>query len=537
MVTSMLACASSDSTPRGAASGEAVYVGPRFMSAQGPMRAVHVGADGRVRRLFSETPAPEAAPAPVRALPGALALPGLVDAHLHVAWLGRSGEQLELQGAASLAEVRARLEAFAAAHPEVAVIVGHGWDHTLWGADFPRASDLGALDRPVALTRVDGHAVWLNGVAMARAKAFFDAPPEAPGMRLERDDDGRPTGVVVDPTPALWELVTPPPGEAELARWIAAGLEACAAVGLTEVHDMATSPAELAVMQRLAGERGRLPARVVVYLDDSDASFAWLAAHPNAPVVLHPDLLVAGVKLFADGALGSRGAALKADYSDRHDHRGQPTGREALVAKARRAAALGHPVAIHAIGDLGNDHALAAIEAAIAVRPGLVHRVEHAQVIDLRDLDRFVATGAVASMQPTHATSDMRWAEARVGPERIAGAYAWNTILHRGVALAFGSDAPVESEAPLAGLFAAVFRQTASGEPPGGWRPSEALTFAEALNAFTAGAVNAAPGAGRTGRLEVGAPFEVTLLDRDVAADPRALIEARVLGTVRGHAR
>jgi len=536
LVIPMLACASSDPTRAIDPPGAVVYVGPTFVTASGPMRAVQVGPDGRVQRVFSEAPALDPGHPSLRALPGALALPGLVDAHLHVAWIGRTREQLDLEGAAAPAEVRARLEAFAAAHPEVAVIVGHGWDHTLWGADFPRAADLGALDRPAILTRVDGHAVWLNGAAMTRAKAFFDAPPVAPGMRIERDPAGAPTGVVIDPTPALWDLVTPPPTDADLARWIAAGLSACAAAGLTEVHDMATSPAELAVMQRLAEQHG-LPARVIVYLDDSDASFAWLAAHPNAPVTLHPDLFVAGIKLFADGALGSRGAALKADYSDHHGHRGQPTGREALIDKARRAAALGHPVAIHAIGDLGNDHALAAIEAAIAVRPGLLHRVEHAQVIDLSDLDRFVASGAIASMQPTHAVSDMRWAEARVGPERIKGAYAWNTLLHRGIPLAFGSDAPVESEAPLAGLFAAVFRQTARGEPPGGWRSSEALTFAQALDAFTAGAVLAAPGAGRTGRLEVGVPFEVTLLDRDVAADPRALLDAQVLGTVRGHLR
>ncbi len=200
-------------------------------------------------------------------------------------------------------------------------------------------------------------------------------------------------------------------------------------------------------------------------------------------------------------------------------------------------------MAIHAIGDLGNEHALAAIEAADSVhressspsRHALVHRVEHAQVLDLKDLDRFVATGAIASMQPTHATSDMRWAEARVGPERIKGAYAWNTLLHRGIPLAFGSDAPVESNAPLAGLFAAVFRQTASGEPPGGWRPSEALTFDEALAAFTSGAMRAAPGAGRTGRIEVGAPFAVTLLDQDVRVDPRRLAHARAVATVRGH--
>jgi len=538
------ACASREVVPTAnELEGTSLYVGPRFVVPGGTAEAVLVDAEGRVERVFESLPETPSWRRVV--LPGVLALPGLVDAHLHVTWIGRTREQLDLLGATSLAEVRTRLTAFAAEHPAVSVIVGHGWDQTLWGTTFPTAADLGELARPVVLTRIDGHAVWLNAAAMARAKAFFDAPPVAAGMFIERSRGGQPTGVVVDPVQALWDLVTPPPTEVELMRWITHGLAACADVGLVEVHDMATSPTELAVLQRLASA-GPLPVRVVVFLDDSDASFAWLAAHPGgAPQMLGPDLIVSGMKLFADGALGSRGAALKEDYSDMHGHRGLPTDLDALVAKARRAAELGYPVAIHAIGDLGNEHALAAIEAAERVASSrtdpvhwhLVHRIEHAQVLDLKDFDRLVATRAIASMQPTHATSDMRWAEARLGPERIQGAYAWKTLLHRGIPLAFGSDAPVESNDPLAGLFAAIFRQTAAGHPPGGWRPSEALTFSEALAAFTSGASVAAPGGGRTGRIEVGAPFEVTLLDQDVRADPRRLIGAKVVGIVRGKLR
>jgi len=539
-VLAMMACASSEVVQ--SASESRLYVGPQFVVPGGTAEAVLVDPAGRIERVFEVAPEMNEAARWLRVpLPGVLALPGLVDAHLHVTWIGRTREQLDLQGATSPTAVRERLNDFASAHPDIAVIVGHGWDQTLWGNAFPTAADLGELARPVILTRVDGHAVWLNAAAMAHAKAFFDAPPATPGMHIEASN-GSATGVVIDPVQALWDLVTPAPTDIELTRWITNGLSACAEVGLVEVHDMATSPAELAVMQRLASA-GRLAVRVVVYVDDSDASFAWLAAHPaGAPQILGPDLQVAGMKLFADGALGSRGAALKEDYSDMHGHRGLPTGPEALRKKAMRAAELGYPVAIHAIGDLGNEHALAAIEGAESVTRGpsarpLVHRIEHAQVLDLKDLDRFVTTRAVASMQPTHATSDMRWAEARVGPERIKGAYAWNTILHRGIPLAFGSDAPVESQDPLAGLFAAVFRQTASGEPPGGWRPSEALSFDEALAGFTSGAVAAAPGAGRTGRIEVGAPFAVTLLDQDVRRDPRRLATAKVVAIVRGDAQ
>ena len=525
----MTACA-----PRPSAPPSRLFVGPTFVVPDGTAQAMLVGGDGRIEAIFDTVPVGDW---PREVLPGVLALPGLIDSHLHVTWIGRTREQLDLEGARSLAEVRTRLTTYADAHPEVTTIVGHGWDQTLWGDAFPVAADLGPLAKPVVLTRIDGHAVWLNAAAMAVAKPFFDAPPSAPGMHIERDPSGTPTGVVVDAVPALWDLVTPPADEATLTRWIKRGLAECADAGLVEVHDMATSPAELAVMEKLAAQG--LPLRVVVYLDDSEASFAWLEAHPGgAPQVLGPDLMVAGIKLFADGALGSRGAALKEDYSDMHGHRGLATGPEALRDKAVRAAKLGYPVAIHAIGDLGNDHALSAIEAAQTAlnskHVGRPPRIEHAQVIDLRDLERFATTGTIASMQPTHATSDMRWAEARVGPERIKGAYAWNTILHRGVPLAFGSDAPVEREDPLIGLFAAVFRETAKGDPPGGWRPSEALSFREALAAFTSGASVAAPGAGRSGRLEVGARFEVTLLERDVLTTPRLLNGARALGTVRG---
>lgn len=540
-VVLMVACASSPSPapPSPAPADGTLFVGPRFDVPGGSARAIRV-VDGKVAEILAEVPAAGATSSAVVTLPGALALPGLIDAHLHVAWIGKSKEQLDLDGVASIKEVNQRLATFATAHPDVRVLIGNGWDHTRWGgrdAAFPTADDLVTRtvdDRPVVLNRVDGHAVWLNRAAIARVADFFAAPPASSAMRIERDAAGHPTGVIVDPVKAFWDLMLPAETDAELERWLSNGLAACADVGLVEVHDMATSPAELAALQRLAA-RGALPVRVVVYLDGSETSFAWLAAHPSGPpAVLCPDLMVAGVKLFADGALGSRGAALKDDYSDMHGHRGLPTGLDALRAAAVRAAGLGYPVAIHAIGDLGNEHALTAIEAALAVRPGLRHRVEHAQVLDLADLDRFVAGGIVASMQPTHAVSDMRWAEARVGPERIKGAYAWNTILHRGIALAFGSDAPVERQDPLLGLYAALFRQTAAGDPPGGWRPSEALTWDEALAAFTTGAVFAAPGQGRSGALTIGAPFDVTLVDRDVAATPRELVHAAVLATVRG---
>lgn len=512
---------------------DVVYTGPVFLSSDGPVGAIRVGHDGIIRELL-RAPRPDLET--VR-LPGALALPGLVDAHIHLAWVGRVTEQVDLVGTLSLADVRARVADFAARHPDLAVLVGHGWDQTAWPeaspGDMPRASDLPDDPRPIVLTRIDGHALWLNAAALARLGDALDRV--GPETRVLRDPADTPTGLLVDPPASLYDHLIPAPTSADLRRWFVRGLDACADAGLVEVHDMAASPAELNALTALASE-ARLPLRVSVYLDDSEASFAWLEAHPHAPREVAPDVFVAGVKLFADGALGSRGAALKADYSDEPGHRGGLTEPAALLAKARRAASLGYPVAIHAIGDRANLLAIEAIEAAQTVAPGLVHRIEHAQVLDLADLERLRKSGAVASMQPTHATSDSRWAEARLGPVRIAGAYAWRTLHDRGIPLAFGSDAPVESHRPLLGLYAATTRAPIGDTA---WRPEEQLPFELALRFFTQGAVDAArtPSAHRTGRLAVGSLFEVTLLDRDVRPSPEIapakLLEALVLGTVR----
>jgi hypothetical protein len=474
----------------------------------------------------------------VRRLDGERAVPGLVDAHLHVTWIGRSAEELDLSGARSARAAGEMLQAFAAAHPEIPVLMGRDWDQTRWAegaaAAFPTAADLGALDRPAVLTRVDGHAVWLNAAALTRALPILESHAASPGMRILRDTAGRPGGVIVDPPAEVWSALVPTADAATLERWIGQALQRLATLGLVAVHDMATSPAELAAMQRLAA-RG-LPLRVVVYLDDSEASFAWLEAHPVTPPAratrLGPDLVVAGMKLFADGALGSRGAALKADYSDEPGHRGQAVDGAALVAKAQRAARAGYPIAIHAIGDRGVSLALDAVEAANAIAPGLAHRIEHAQVVDPADLARFATSGAIASMQPTHATSDMRWAEARLGA-RIVGAYAWRTMLRSEVPLVFGSDAPVESPDPRLGLWAAFTRQAIDGTPAGGWHAEEALTLREALAAFSHGAWRAAPFEPQRGVFAVGAVFDATLFDTDVVAEPRALLGAKVVGRVR----
>jgi predicted amidohydrolase YtcJ len=517
-------------------------------------------------------------------LPGAYAVPGLGDAHVHLDGIGSQAEMVDLAGTTSVAEVQTRIADFARTHPELRAIVGINWDQTrLTPPEFPGAADLRGVDpggRPLVLWRVDGHALWLDEVAMGTVRDYFavrTGGPQAASERILRDASGAPTGIVVDPDPRLYAALVPAPTRAEFARWLGTALPALAAAGLVEAHDMGVTVAELEALMALAAAPGGLPLRVIVYLKDEPASWEWLTTHAPGPVVLGPDLEVRGIKLFADGALGSRGAALKAPYSDEPAHRGQPADPETLVRAALRADGLGYQVAIHAIGDAGNANALTAIERARAAwtlagsaalhKPWqaaaapLRHRVEHVQVLDLAtDLARLRASDAVASMQPTHATSDMRWAEARLGPERILGAYAWRALLSARVPLAFGSDAPVEAYDPRLGLWAATTRQALGGDgvPEHGWytkqiagslapgsdadptrglRERECLTLVEALRAFSAGVAYAAQGETERGALAVGQLLELTLFDRVLATpvdlDPTRTAHASVVGTVR----
>lgn len=512
---------------------DTLWVGPKFLAMRPADKAdpankdapettaLRVSPTGHITALYAATDTlPDL---PRVELPGVFATAGLIDAHLHLTWLGRVDDQLDLSDSTSAHDVAQRIARFAKAHPYLTVINGFGWDQTRWerGTDtpLPHMADLPEVGVPIVLSRVDGHALWLDRLALAAVSDLLTV--ETPGFRVVRDFSG-PTGVLVDPPAPIRTRLQPTANAKDLERHIRRGLDKARAAGLVEVHDMATTVLELETMAALPHP---LPVRVVVYLDDSEASFAWLAAHPHGPHQVTPDVWVAGIKLFADGALGSRGAALKADYSDEAGHRGQLADPAILTRHAVRAAELGYPVAIHAIGDRANEVALEIIETAsrTSKRP-LVARIEHAQVLDPADLDRFRASKAVASMQPIHAVSDMRWAEQRLGT-RIAGAYAWRTIQRLGIPLAFGSDAPVEPVDPCLGLHAATLR--------GGWRVDEALPPEEAFAAFTRGSVEAAPLVipGRTGRLEVGARAELTLYDHDPRTTPWP--DVRVVGTRR----
>ena len=465
----------------------------------------------------------------------ATVIPGLIDAHGHLLGLGLALIRVDLVGTRSKDEVLERLRAFEASLPPGEWLLGGGWDQNDWPeAVFPTAADLDAAfpDRPVWLRRVDGHAGWVNSAALraiaARPEAaalLASGQPE--GGLIVRDAQGWPTGVFVDEAERLVDAVVPPMDQADADRALTLALEAAARNGLTGVHDMGTSLADFEQLRRFA-DTGRLTLRVAAHADGDGAALDWACEHG---AYAHPGgrLQMRGVKFLIDGALGSRGAALAEDYSDDPGNRGlvliEPARFDALLARAREC---GLQVATHAIGDRGNALVLDAYARALGEAAGSDHRwrIEHAQIVDPDDLPRFAALGVVASMQPTHATSDMPWAEQRVGPVRIAGAYAWRRFADAGVPLALGSDFPVESPDPRLGLHAAVTRQDRDGHPPGGWRPDQVLTAAEALHGFTRDAAWAHRDEARTGRLAPGLQADFVVLAQDPLALPAAQLPA-----------
>ncbi|HEX4495848.1 MAG TPA: amidohydrolase [Thermoanaerobaculia bacterium] len=455
-------------------------------------------------------------------LAGRAVTPGLIDAHSHLAGLGEALEQVDLVGAATYEEVVRRVREAARALPRGAWVRGHGWDQNRWPEKrFPTHEALSAAvpDHPVWLSRVDGHAALVNASAM---KALgIDAQIKDPvGGRFLRDAAGRPTGVLVDNAKGWAEGRLPPPSDDERRRTLRQAARHCVALGLTTATDMGIGEGEIRAYQALKAA-GELPLRAAVFLtDDASLLDRWFARGP----LIDPDarLTIRGVKLYADGALGSRGAALIEPYSDDSGNLGLmvSTG-DHLAEVARRAADKGFQVAIHAIGDRGGLVAIDAMERALqGPRPEARFRLEHAQVLRLQDIQRLARLGIIASMQPTHATSDMPWAGDRLGPRRLAGAYAWRKVLDAGGRLALGSDFPVESPDPRLGLYAAITRQDLQGNPPGGWLPGERLTREEALRGFTLDAAWSLFLDKETGSLEVGKRADLVVFAQDPMTVP-----------------
>ncbi|HEY0411378.1 MAG TPA: amidohydrolase, partial [Candidatus Dormibacteraeota bacterium] len=459
-------------------------------------------------------------------LAGRAVTPGLIDAHSHLGGLGEALQEVDLTGAPTFDEVVKRVREAAVQAPAGAWVRGRGWDQNRWpGKQFPAHEALSAAvpDHPVWLTRVDGHAALVNARAMAILK--LDAATKDPsGGRFLRDAAGRPTGVMVDNAKGEMERRLPEPGVEELKRALLLASRHCVALGLTTVTDMGIGDSTYRAYDALRRE-GTLPLRAAVFLGDDEALLAhWFQRGPE--IDPQARLTVRGVKLYIDGALGSRGAALIEPYSDDANNLGLLVSTGAhLEDVARRAAGSGFQVAIHAIGDRGGLVALDALERALGgPRPEARFRLEHSQVLRVEDIHRMARLGIIASMQPTHATSDMPWAGDRVGQARLAGAYAWRKVLAAGGRLALGSDFPVESDDPRLGLYAAVTRQDLQGNPPGGWLPGERLTREEALRGFTLDAAWSLFLDKEVGSLAVGKRADLVVFARDPMTVPAAEI-------------
>jgi predicted amidohydrolase YtcJ len=506
----------------------------------GPVVDSLVVRDGRIvfagRRDDVNLPAGEA----VVDLGGRAVLPGLVDGHGHLIHLARLRLRLDVGAATSEEHAAGLVRAASATRAAGEWVLGRGWDQNRWPeARFPsRASlDRASPRHPVALVRIDGHAIWAN--ALALQAAGIDAATRDPeGGRVVKGADGQPTGLLVDTAQRLLEPVLPRESTARLDVAVREAIDHCLSLGLTGLHEMGVDEVALDAYRRLV-ERDDFPFRNHVAVRGTSES-AWRHYRERGPETLGDGrVAVAAIKLMADGALGSRGAALHDPYcDDPHDpgNRGLILlPREEIERFAREATAAGFQVCVHAIGDRANTLVLDALESVLATDPrarALRPRIEHAQLLRPDDIPRFRRLGVVPSMQPTHCTSDMPWAPSRLGRERLDGAYAWRSLLRSGVVIAGGSDFPVESPNPFLGIFAAVARRPVAGPDPG-WSPTERMTRAEAVRAFTIWNARAIGRDADTGSLEPGKRADLVVCSQDVfACDEAAIAEIRPVLTL-----
>jgi predicted amidohydrolase YtcJ len=470
-------------------------------------------------------------------LTGHVVLPGLVDAHTHVAELGQSLDRVNLTGVATEAEAVALIAARAATTPKGEWILGYGWDEGAWANRYPDKTLLTARvpDHPVILRSLHGFAAWANERALTLAGITRDTPVPT-GGEIRRDAKGEPTGLVLNRAVPLLDNAVPLPTPAQRDAQVLRALHVMAQAGYTGVHEAGVAPDVMESFERLA-LRDSLPLRVYAMLSARDSSLIrqWIARGPFTSA--NGMLAVRAVKAYYDGALGSRGAQLLADYADQPGHRGVSGGSygfdQRLVADIMSA---GFQVGIHAIGDAGNRATLNFIDSVMKAAPkarGLRHRVEHAQVVSPPDLARFAALGVIASVQPPHAVEDKGWAETRLGADRIGGAYAWRTLRKAGAGLVFSSDLPGSDWSPFYGLHSAITRQDTSGAPSGGWYPTERMTPEEAVRGYTVWSATAGFDEAQAGAIAVGKRADLTVMDVDpFVAETRALLKGRIVTTV-----
>ena len=511
-------------------------------------KAMVIDKDGKVVRLIAPDEQP---PKPTKKNPGPrydwradmkgrTVVPGMIDAHGHMMAIGMAALSLDLSDTNSLEEAKAKLAAYAAANPERPWIVGRGWNQEVWKLGrFPTAADVDSVvrDRPVWLERADGHAGLANTLAM-KAAGVTAATAAPAGGRIEQGPGGAPAGVFVDRATDLIERVVPKPNAKDRTAAFLKAQEILLGYGVTGIADMGASVDDWMIYRRM-GDIGALRVRIMVYGMGPDATTTIGGTGPT-PWLYDDRLRLNGMKLLADGALGSRGAWLKAPYADAPGQRGLGFYSDDKIQNLMSRVAMdGYQVAVHAIGDRANAQVLGAIgELSETYKGDRRWRIEHAQVIDPADMVKFGRYGVVASMQPVHQASDRTMAEARLGPDRLAGAYAWQSLLRAGAKLAFGSDAPVERPDPWEGWAVAISRTGADGQPVGGWRPQEAVTREQAWWAYTGGASWAGFAEDRFGILAPGQRADFLIVDRDpTTATPADLRRTKVVETWIGGQR
>jgi predicted amidohydrolase YtcJ len=474
-------------------------------------------------------------------LRGATVVPGFHDAHAHVVGLGASLQDVDLRGTRSYEDVVGRVRRRVASTRPGEWIVGRGWDQNDWADnDWPTHDLLSAAtpDNPVYLTRIDGHAGLANRKAI-EISTLNPSTADPPGGRILRSPGGQPTGVLIDGAQGLVTSRIPRVGREQLEDQIQLADRELRRLGITTVHDAGTDSDTVDAYKRLI-EAARIKTRLYVMLRGTLSGLAPFFERGPLTDFANHRLAVRAVKIYTDGALGSRGAAMLEPYSDEPTTSGLlTTPPEEVYAQTVTAARAGFQVGIHAIGDRANREVLDVFERVQREVPGsraLRMRVEHAQILDAAEIPRFAKLGVIASMQPTHATSDMPWAGARIGSARVEeGAYAWRKLLDSKAVLAFGSDAPVEDANPLLGLYAAITRQDASGNPPGGWLPGQRVTREEALASFTRHAAFAAHAEMLTGSIESGKLADLLVLSKDIMrVAPRDILMTTVRMTIVG---
>jgi len=493
-------------------------------------RVIFVGSDAEARVL--------AAPSTrVIDLHGATVVPGIVDAHAHLLGLGNMLARVNLAGSKSYQEVIGRVTAWAKSVKPGEWILGRGWDQNRWvDKGFPTHEALSRAfpNNPVVLTRIDGHALLANAKAMELAR-ITPATAEPSGGRIVKLASGAPSGVFIDNAQSLISGAIPAPTRAETRKAILAAITECNRWGLTGIHDPGEDAETIAIYEDLAKAGNYNLRNYVMISDPGDPNSSAAVNNPylrRGPqsALYDGHLWIRAIKLYADGALGSRGAALLAPYSDDPANSGLLVSQPAHIrAWAEAALRRGFQVNVHAIGDRGNRIVLDAFDSALKAVPKADHRfrIEHAQVLSAQDIPRFARLGVIPSMQATHQTSDMPWAETRLGPERIRGAYAWRSLLNTGVVIPNGTDFPVEEVNPLLTFHAAVTRQDPTNSPAGGWYPEQKMTREEALQSMTIWPAYAGFQESMLGSLTPGKYADFVVLDRDIMRVP----DTEILGT------